>query len=147
MHRGLPSYHRIYTPDVEDLRGKRYIHRQPALPWLVNKDYDYLIDCGVPTKERCLSWITSNLRWLPVHRARMHFLESISEQIEFDLFGKGFVYIEDKWDGLAPYQYSFAIENYRNPYYWSEKIADCLLAWTMPIYYGCTRIIEYFPSE
>ena len=29
----------------------------------------------------------------------------------------------------------------------SEKIADCFLAWTMPIYYGCPRIAEYFPAE
>jgi hypothetical protein len=68
-------------------------------------------------------------------------------KIEFDLFGLGFAPIKDKWDGLAPYQYSFAVENFRNPYYWSEKIADCFLAWTMPIYDGCSRISEYFPAE
>ena len=146
MHRGHVSYQRIYTQDV-DLHGKRYIHSQPALPWHVNKDYDYLINRGVPSKDRSLSWVTSNLAVFQGHRARLRFLEKIHGQIEFDLFGRGFEHIEDKWDGLAPYRYSLVIENFRNPYYWSEKIADCFLAWTMPIYYGCTRITDYFPAE
>ncbi len=48
---------------------------------------------------------------------------------------------------MAPYRYSLAIENFSNAYYWSEKLADCFLAWSMPIYYGCTRITDYFPAE
>lgn len=67
--------------------------------------------------------------------------------MEFELYGCGFRYIEDKWDGLAPYRYSLAVENFSNSYYWSEKLADCFLAWTMPIYYGCTQISRYFPRE
>jgi len=146
MHRGMMSYHRIYTQD-DDLQGPRYIHSQPALPWLVNKDYDQLIGCAVPIKERGISLIMSDLAASEGHRARLCFFEKMRDHIKFDLFGRGFVPIEDKWDALAPYRYSLVIENFRNPYYWSEKLADCLLAWAMPIYYGCTRINEYFPTE
>jgi hypothetical protein len=39
------------------------------------------------------------------------------------------------------------IENYSGLDYWSEKLADCFLAWTMPIYFGCTNIFNYFPRE
>ena len=28
-----------------------------------------------------------------------------------------------------PYRYSLAVENFRGPYYWTEKLADCFLAW------------------
>jgi hypothetical protein len=145
-HRGAQSNYRVYTSD-ENLRGKRYVHSQPALPWYVDKDYDFLANYSPPLKKRRLSWITTNKSDLPGHSSRLRFLEGIRSKIEFDLFGLGFEPIKDKWDGLAPYQYSFAIENFRNPYYWSEKIADCFLAWTMPIYYGCSRICEYFPAE
>jgi hypothetical protein len=48
---------------------------------------------------------------------------------------------------VSSYKYSFAIENFHNEYYWSEKIADCFLAWTMPIYYGCEYINNFFPLE
>jgi len=77
----------------------------------------------------------------------MAFLHRIEGRLEFDLWGRGFTPIPDKWDGVAPHRYSLAIENFSGPDYWTEKIADCFLSWTMPIYYGCTNIEEYFPKE
>lgn len=145
-HRGDRSYARVYTTHP-GLRGKRYVHSQPALPWHVNRDYDYLVGCRVPAKEKRLSWITSNIAVWAGHRARLQFLEKIHGAVDFDLYGRGFNYIEDKWDALAPYCYSIAVENWRGPHYWSEKLADCFLAWSMPIYYGCTRITDFFPVE
>jgi hypothetical protein len=146
FHQGSMIYDRIFTQD-ESLRGGQYVHSQPALPWHVNKDYEYLKQCGVPEKTRRLSWITSNAKFLRGHRARMQLLEQLKAKAEFDLFGKGIRYIEDKWDGLASYRYTIAVENFSGPYYWTEKIADALLSWTMPIYYGCTNIESYFPKE
>jgi hypothetical protein len=77
----------------------------------------------------------------------MRFLKRIQGILDFDLFGFGFQPLTDKWDGLASYRYSLAVENFSNQLYWSEKLSDCFLAWTMPIYYGCSRITEYFPAE
>jgi hypothetical protein len=129
------------------LTETRYIHSQPALPWHVNKDYDFLVHCGVPKKHRNISWVTSNKANFQGQRDRLLFLEEIRSKLQFDLYGKGFSYIEDKWEALAPYRYSLVVENFRNPYYWSEKLADCFLSWTFPIYFGCSRITDYFPEE
>ena len=145
-HLNPPYASRTFTTDVKR-SGKEYIHSQPAIFWRVNRDYDFLISCTPPDKTRQLSWITSRLTNLKGHRARMAFLSQIQGKLVFDLWGRGFTRIEDKWDGLAPYRYSLAIENYSNPFYWSEKLADCYLAWCMPIYYGCTRVTDYFPAE
>ena len=145
-HRGIACSHRVFTQDTT-LLGQRYVHSQPALPWHVNRDYGYLVKCGVPEKSKRVSWIVSSVTYLAGHRARLSFLRQIQGRVDFDLYGKGFREIRDKWDGLAPYRYSIVVENFRNPYYWTEKIADCFLAWTMPIYYGCSRIEEYFPAE
>ena len=30
---------------------------------------------------------------------------------------------------------------------WTEKLADCFLSWTMPIYYGCSNLTKYFPPK
>ncbi|MFA6133503.1 MAG: glycosyltransferase family 10 [Phycisphaerae bacterium] len=146
LHKGQPAFRRVYMTKPS-LKGPRYIHSHTALPWWVNRSYDELVVCPVPEKTRDLSWITSNNRHLPGHRLRMQFLANIQKSIRFDLFGRGFHFIEDKWDGLAPYRYSLAIENYSGPDYWTEKLADCYLAWSMPIYYGCTNIETYFPPE
>lgn len=142
-----PSYSfRMFTTDVER-SGKEYIHSQPAIFWGVDRDYDFLASCMPLEKTEQLSWITSRQTNLKGHRARMAFLASIQGKLDFSLWGRDFNPIDDKWDGLAPYRYSMAIENYSNAFYWSEKLADCYLAWCMPIYYGCTRITDYFPAD
>ena len=146
MHRGDINSARVYTTDPR-LQGERYRQGQPALYWLVQKDYDFLSSCPPPEKERSLSWITSNRTINRGHRLRMKFLDKLQRQMKLDLYGVGFNYIKDKWHGLAPYRYSLAIENFSNALYWSEKICDCFLAWTMPIYYGCTQINDFFPAE
>jgi len=52
-----------------------------------------------------------------------------------------------KWDGLENYKYSIAIENCCKENYFSEKFTDCILAWTIPIYYGCPNIDKYFSKD
>jgi hypothetical protein len=145
-HQGHPLLARIFTTDPT-LNSRKHVFSQPALAWHVNKCYDEMRQCHVPLKEKTLSFITSNLTALKGHRQRLAFLNIIRGKIDFDLFGKGFNQVDDKWDGLAPYQYSISIENYSGPDYWSEKLADCFLAWTMPVYYGCTNVFDYFPPE
>jgi len=145
-HLGPKCVHMVLTSD-ERLKGSRYRHCHPALPWHVNYNYDWLKDARVPAKTANLSWITSSKSNFEGHRTRMGFLNAIRTKINFHLYGYGFQPLQNKWDGLAPYRYSLAVENFSNPYYWSEKIADCFLSWTMPIYYGCTRIADYFPKE
>jgi hypothetical protein len=144
--KGFEKFSRVYTTDIS-LKGTKYIHTQPALRWYVDKDYNYLKSCQVPDKTGQLSWITSNKKLFKGHQARLDFLEKISQVLEIDLWGNGFRRIPDKWDGLASYKYSLAIENYSGLHYWSEKLADCFLSYTMPIYYGCVNLSDYFPKE
>jgi hypothetical protein len=47
---------------------------------------------------------------------------------------------------LFDYQYSIVIENTKLDYYFSEKIIDCLLCKTIPIYYGANKISNYFDN-
>jgi len=147
IHRGDRHFSRIYTTDVE-LHGRRYFHSQPALPWHVNKTFSELVKIPHGDKEKNLSWITSRTSRLEGHKHRLNFLDRLERSgIAFDLYGKHDRFIGDKFDGLYPYKYSVVFENFRNPLYWSEKLADCYLSWTMPIYYGCTRIFDFFPPE
>lgn len=146
FHKAYKHCYRVYTPNTS-LQGDNIIHSHAVMSWLVGKNYDFLINCPIPDKPKSLSWVTSNLNWLPGHQKRMNFLNALQHSVEFDLWGRGFNPIADKWDGIAPYRYSLAIENYSGMYYWTEKIADCFLSYTMPIYYGCTNISNYFPPE
>ncbi len=146
LEKGFTAFARVYTPDV-NLTGERYIHSHGALPWHIGKSYNFLKNVAYPEKIRSLTSIASRETGTAGKKARVIFLETLRRQIDFDLWGKGFTPIEEKWDALAPYRYALAIENYSGPHYWTEKISDCFLAWTMPIYYGATNITDYFPPE
>lgn len=126
----------------------KYIVSQPAIPWHVNKTYDELTAIPPPQKERLISWVVGNACELPGHRDRLAFLRYLQEhKPEVDLFGRAVNPIADKWEGLAPYHYSLAVENNSGPDMWTEKLADCFLAWCVPFYYGCTNLSKYFPAD
>ena len=44
------------------------------------------------------------------------------------------------------FQFSLVIENSRQNNYFTEKLCDCLYTKTIPIYYGCPNIHEYFDT-
>ena len=115
--------------------------------WSVRRTLDELRRMPPPEKTAGLSWITSDLRTLRGHRRRMDFLEALRRQdIPFDLYGRGFRPIPDKWDGLAPYRYSIAFENSDAPAYFSEKVMDCFVTLTMPIFFGTPHLGRFFPE-
>lgn len=147
IDKGLPHYQRIFTQDSR-LKGPKVTHTHGSLPWHVGRTYDELRSTPPPAKTGDLSWITSNLAANAGHRRRLAFLARLQQAgVKFDLFGRGFQPIPDKWDALAPYRYAIAVENHSAPHYWTEKIMDCFLAGTMPIYFGAENIAEYFPKE
>jgi hypothetical protein len=79
---------------------------------------------------------------------RLGFVDFLkNKKFDFDLFGRGINPIDDKFDALYPYKYSIGMENGSYKHYWGDKIADCFLSWTMPIYWGCPNIKDYFPED
>lgn len=53
----------------------------------------------------------------------------------------------DKRSILVPFQYSIIMENCQRPNYFTEKILDCFANKTIPIYWGCPNIHEFFDKE
>lgn len=124
-------------------------NQQAALPWHINKTYDELkmLQPKDLKKSNCISWVTSSNNLYSGHQYRIDFINYLKEKnFQFDLFGRGFQPIDDKFDGIAPYKYSIAVENYFAKDYWTEKAIDCMLSWTIPIYFGCTNFENYFPK-
>ena len=148
IFKGHAFYAKIFSPSIPQHSDSRYLLSHGALPWHVDMTYDVLKNLSPPSKNLIMSWITSNKTMIAGHKKRMNFLRSLQDSdLGFDLFGRGFNPIDNKYKGLGSYRYSLAIENYSQPHYWTEKVADCFLSWTMPIYYGCTNLSDYFPEE
>jgi hypothetical protein len=128
------------------IHHKNVHHFLQGQMWFINKTYDELTEIQNIKKSKEISIITSNKAFSQGHRKRLDFAHRIKEQFgdKIDLFGKGISEFEDKWEVLAPYKYSIVIENSCFNDYITEKLFDCYLSHTFPIYYGCTNISKYY---
>lgn len=118
--------------------------------WHINKNYEELaLSVYPPKKTKLISAITSNKKETIGHRKRYNALVRLKEYFgdSLDWYGRGINYVHDKWDAIAPYKYHLAFENGQWPHYWTEKLTDAYLAWSMPIYVGAPNIFEYFDPE
>jgi len=128
--------------------------------WWLGLDYDTLSDTNVPIKDRGLSIIDSGKGSTQGHKLRSRVVRSLINNFpnQIDVYGKITIGKENrrpylttlpyrqKEIGLWRYRYCLAIENGSTDYYFSEKICDPLLCWTMPIYWGCKKISDFFPK-
>lgn len=53
----------------------------------------------------------------------------------------------DKRGMLVPFQYSVIMENARMKNFFTEKLVDCLATKTIPLYWGCLNVEEFFNPE
>lgn len=148
MSEGHGKFSRIYTHHPPN-SNVRYIPSPPLVPWHVGMSYDELQNVVFHDKNDRIVWITSNKQIFPGHSKRYEFLQNLMNTglQELDVYGHGIKPIEDKWDVLVKSRYAIAVENHCDNNYWTEKIADCWLAETLPFYYGCPNLEDYFPAE
>ncbi len=89
-------------------------------------------------------------------KSAIDFFEKLNTN-EFDLYGIGWEkekyknykgYIFDKIGCLSHYKFNICYENTKNlPGYVTEKIFDCLVAGSVPIYLGANNITDYVPKN
>jgi hypothetical protein len=102
-------------------------------------------DRGLHEKTKTLSIISSNKRQTAGHRLRHEIINSRLTNI--DVFGRGYRPIDNKITGLKDYMFSLIIENDNTENWFTEKIIDCLVTGTVPVYWGCNNIGDYFNTN
>jgi hypothetical protein len=101
-----------------------------------------------PVKTGDISVVTSNLNYLPMHIKRRALIASLQARLgeRIDFFGRPHRPVEYKEDAILPFRFHLCMENCAVPGVWTEKIADALLSYAVPIYAGCPDIERYFPG-
>ena len=100
-------------------------------------------DIKVHSKTKLASMIFSQKQWNRYHSLRHDFFPQIQHKV--DGYGTGCgKYIQYKSEGLNDYCFSVAMENFDSPGLFTEKILDCFLSGTIPIYFGTKNIGDYF---
>jgi len=147
----------VFCSCQEGEKHRNVIYTPPILPWYIGKEtpqgylptYDQLKEGSTPQKTKLISVITSNKAFTQGHQDRIDFVRKLKGYYgdKLDVFGRGINDFEDKWDVLAPYKYHISLENSSSRYYWTEKLSDCYLTETFPIYFGCKNLSDYFPEN
>lgn len=110
------------------------------------RDSQNLIQIYPKTKN--ISCISSNKSFLEGHKKRLDIINHINSNErtvgKFDMFGHGFNYVDLKLDALKDYRFSITIENGYLKNMATEKLSDCFLTGTIPIYYGCPNLSDFF---
>lgn len=95
-------------------------------------------------KSKGISMIASDKCYTEGHQLRHSVIRSY-EIPPFDVFGScnGNI-LKQKIEGLKDYRFSICIENSREDGYYTEKLIDSFSTYTIPIYWGCPNIGDYF---
>lgn len=99
---------------------------------------------GDVEKTKGISLIASKKRDLFGHRLRHVVADACRDKL--DLYGRAYKPVRSKSDALLDYRFSVAIENSRYGGYFTEKILDCFINKTVPIYWGDPEIGRHFDA-
>ncbi|MTI16490.1 hypothetical protein E1162_04465 [Rhodobacteraceae bacterium RKSG542] len=147
----------------KSLRGSKVIPVQPALPWFYGLSFDpasppsssagweEMLATPPNPDERPLeiSAICSTKCISKEQVRRLRFLEVLKKRLgeRLQIFGRGFRPLPEKTPILLSSRYHLALENSRHPHYWSEKLADAILAGAFPLYNGGQLANRYFDGR
>lgn len=117
--------------------------------WETNFDsLESIKSMPVPPKEKLLSVICSTKTYTQAQRARIAFVEQLVQHFgsAIDVFGRGRNPMDDKADAIAEYRYHIVLENNRIPNFWTEKLSDAWIGYSLPLYVGAPNIGEVIPD-
>lgn len=91
-------------------------------------------------KSELVSLLDSGKRQLDGHRIR----GELAQHPTVTAFGAGTHHgpILDKWDALAPFYFNLAIESEFYHAWTTEKLIDCFISRSVPIYYGSLAMLQ-----
>jgi len=147
-----PNFIRNFKPNYKHVID--WDESNCGITWWVNKSYDEFKAMPYPDKTKKVSCIVSSK-----HTYRANYVKSLfKEDSPIELYGRGHdrnYYGENykgsldydgkcKLRGLVDYEYSIVLENSQQINYWTEKLADAYLSWSIPIYWGCPNVDDFF---
>jgi hypothetical protein len=132
----IDNFEKIFTYSRELLEySKKFEYVSVGMCWISE------IDRKIYDKTKLVCTITSFKKMTLSHNLRHQIIKKIAN---IDVYGNGYYPIENKVDVLKDYMFSVVVENQKMDYFFSEKIIDCFMTGTIPIYYGCPSIHRFF---
>ena len=127
----------IFTWDKELAKcAHNFIYMPYGISWIKEPLY------GIYPKIKNTSIIVSEKKVLEGHKLRHDTVARYRSKI--DLYGRGYNKIESMLEALKDYRFNIVIENTNADCNLSEKLITPMVCGTVPIYWGCPSIGDYF---
>ena len=138
-------YDLILTFDIDLLRrGKNYVFC-PGDTAAIRTE-----GCKVHKKTKLVSFPYSLKTQLFGHKLRHIIAKDIIPKLnlsyDIDYYGAG-NFVDDKLETLQDYMFQIATENVKKEFYFTDKILDCAITGTVPIYWGPDNIGNFFNKK
>lgn len=130
--------------DVLFTNDERLLGLAPNFQFLPPTGY-WIEDPQLYPKTKLCSMICSNKNMCDGHAYRLMWAKRLHNKLDF--YGRGFKDFTKKEEALADYMFSVTMENSKYKSYWSEKLLDCFLCGTVPIYHGAPDAGNFFVKE
>ncbi len=140
LESGTCNFKKLYTydPSYKGLPNVFMLDYCPASTWIEEENRK------IHPKSKLVSFISSSKTITPMQKDRTELLGRFIHDNNVDVYGRNVNPIEKKSDALRDYCFSFAVENCCSSGYWTEKILDCFITGTVPIYIGDPDIHKVF---
>lgn len=133
-------YSKIFTHDKYLLeKNEKYVLIPFGGSWIEVKDFS-LYD-----KNKNISIVASKKNQTDGHKLRHEVINKFGHNI--DLFGFSYNPISYKLESLKDYRFQIVVENCKKDYWFTEKLIDCFVTGTIPIYWGCQSIGNFFNTN
>lgn len=144
-----------YTITSYSIKKLNHFEYPPYNPWFYGYDYtnkklnlnsDQIRCLKPPVKDKVMSVITSQKNFMPDHQRRLNFINELKKRHsnQIDFYGYGGKELKDKAEGINSYKFHLCFENSSSNTYWTEKLMDPILGYSLPVYYGCKNIETFF---
>jgi hypothetical protein len=136
------KYILTYNKELQKKDPSKYLHYVFGGSW-INPLY-----VKIYSKSKNLSACFSKKRSTEGHKLRYSIYDEFNELDICDFYGDicdNRIY--DKVDAIKDYRFHFTIENVKCNDFFTEKLIDCFLLGTIPIYWGTSNIGKYFDTR
>jgi len=120
-------------------KGENYVFYPEIGCWIYPKDQK------IYDKTKKVSIIASAKNWTTGHKLRHISIARFRNKM--DVYGRGYNPVNYKLTALKDYMFSVTIENTKQDYCFTEKLIDCFVTGTVPIYWGCPSIGNFFNTD
>jgi hypothetical protein len=125
--------------------------------WIKEENYNNI---DISLKNFKISTLVGFKNWTPGHNLRQELYNKQKELSDFpltiyrsnhgmqlqDISNNLLLPNDNKLNLFIEFQFSVVIENSQQANYFTEKLVDCLITKTIPVYWGCPNIPEYFDT-